>query len=69
MDKFIRTILAIVGESLEIIVTVIKYVLGLIWVIYSFIRRKNYKKRFRNLNNYFVTELKASLNFMFKRAK
>lgn len=62
LDKIIRTILALIGETFHVITNIIKYVLGFIWILYGLIRGKDFNKLFHHLNNSFVHELKASLN-------
>lgn len=59
-DKIIRTIIAIIGETLAVITTLVKYMLGIIWITYRSFRGKNFKRMFRKLNRYCVNELKIS---------
>ena len=64
-DIFIRTIIAIIGEIFQIKVTIIKYMLGFIWITYRTIRGKNFINMFHKLNSDFVREIKASLHVIF----
>lgn len=57
-DKFIRLLLAIFGESFDLLAVIVKYILGLLWTGYSAIRGKNFKKVFDHLNYHASEDLK-----------
>lgn len=63
-DNFIKVIIAIIGETFEMGVTIIKYMLGLIWITYRTIRGKNFTNMFHKLNRDFINEIKVSLNII-----
>lgn len=62
MDKFVRTVLAIIGAVFEIIAFAICYILGLVWVLYLAIRKRNYKKVFTKLNKGAAKEFKSIIS-------
>lgn len=61
-DKIIRLILGWIGELFDVLRFIIQYILGLIWILYSCIRGKNYKKRFAGLNENAKKEIKWILH-------
>jgi hypothetical protein len=50
IDKIVKFVLAFVGMIIEFPVLAMKYILGLIWVAYTFIRGRNFKVVFSRLN-------------------
>lgn len=57
IDKIFRGILGWIGGMFDIITFIVKYILGLIWTVYNFIRGKNAKKIFSKLNDNSTSEL------------
>jgi hypothetical protein len=57
IDKIVRAILGFIGAIIEIPILIIKYALGLIWVAYSIVRRKNFRKVLGSLNKNTIGEV------------
>ena len=70
IDKIIFIVLGLMGTSVDIIKFIIQYELGLVWIVYSFIRKQNYKKRFSKLNKGAKQQLKwiiDDIEYYFKK--
>lgn len=57
-DKIVRAILGYIGTILQIPVLMMQYLLGLIWVAYSIIRRKDFVKIFDRTNENAISNVK-----------
>ena len=57
-DKIVRAILGYIGTILQIPVLMMQYLLGLIWVAYSIIRRKDFVKTFDRTNENAISNVK-----------
>lgn len=62
VDKIVRSTLGFIGTLFEIPRLMLKYILGLIWTMYMFIRRRNFKLVFSKLNSGMIDEIKWVLN-------
>lgn len=62
MDKIVRLILGWIGAVLEIPRLIIQYMLGLIWVLYMLVRKKDFKLVFAKLNSGMNNEIKWVLD-------
>ena len=58
IDKIVRAMLGFTGTLFEIPRLIIKYILGLIWTVYSIIRGRDFKKVFSHLNKGIISEIK-----------
>ena len=58
IDKIIFVVLGLCGTIVEVIKFLLQYSIGLIWVVYCFIRKLNYKARFEKLNSGAKKEIK-----------
>ena len=58
VDKIFRATLGFIGTTFDIPVLIVKYILGLIWTAYMFIRGKNAKNVFSKLNSGIAKETK-----------
>lgn len=57
-DKIVRAILGYIGTILQIPVLMMQYLLGLIWVAYSIVRRKDFVKIFDRTNENAISNVK-----------
>lgn len=62
MDHIVRLILGFIGTTFEIPRLVIKYVLGLIWTAYMFVRRRDFETIFSKLNDGMIDEIRWVLD-------
>ena len=58
IDKIVRGILVFIGTVIEIPILIVRYILGLIWVVYSIIRNRKFKMVFSSLNKGTMREIK-----------
>lgn len=58
IDKIVRGILGFIGTVIEIPILIVRYMLGLIWVVYSIIRNRKFKMVFSSLNKNMIQEIK-----------
>lgn len=62
VDNLVRSILGYIGTIFEIPRLIIKYVIGLIWTAYMFVRGKDFKLVFSKLNTGMIDEIKWVLD-------
>lgn len=62
MDKFVRTVLAVIGTISEIANFIVCTILGFIWLTYNAIRRGKFKKKFTKFKRDAIKEFKSIIS-------